>query len=59
MEMCSDYNSYSAVFVEGYITNNAKAKPQQMSLLKIREYGLGIPQSQVTRDLKEYGYEKN
>ena len=59
MEMCSDYNSYSAVFVEGYITNNAKEKPQQMSLLKIREYGLDIPQSQVTRDLKEYGNEKN
>jgi transposase len=59
MEMCSDYNSYSAVFVEGCITSNAKEKPQQMSLLKIREYGLGIPQSQVSRDLKEYGNEKN
>jgi len=59
MRMCSDYNSYSATFVEGYITNNARKKPQQMSLLKIREYGLDIPQSQVTRDLKEYGYEKN
>jgi transposase len=59
MEMCSEYNSYSALFVEGYITNNAKEKPQQMSLFKIRDYGLDIPQSQVTRDLKEYGYEKN
>jgi len=59
MEMCADYNSYSALFVEGYITNNAKEKPQQMSLFKIREYGLDIPQSQITRDLKEYGYEKN
>ena len=45
--------------LKGYITNNAKEKPQQMSLLKIREYGLDIPQSQLTRDLKEYGYEKN
>ena len=59
MEMCSDYNSYSALFVEGYITNNAKVKPQQMSLLKIREYGLDIPQSHLTRNLKEYSYEKN
>jgi len=59
MEMCADYNSYSANFVEGCITNNASQRPQQMSLLKIREYGLDIPQSQVTRDLKEYGYEKN
>jgi hypothetical protein len=59
MEMCSNYNSYSALFVEGYITNNAKEKPQQMSLFRIRKYGLDIPQSQITRDLKEYGYEKN
>jgi transposase len=59
MEMCSDYNSYSAAFVEGYITTNAKEKPEQMGLLKIREYGLDIPQSRVSRDLKEYGYEKN
>ena len=59
MEMCSNYNSYSALFVEGYISNNAKEKTQQMSPLKIREYGLDIPQSKVTRDLKEYGYEKN
>jgi hypothetical protein len=30
-----------------------------MSLFKIREYGLDIPQSRITRDLKEYGYGKN
>jgi transposase len=59
MEMCFRYNSYSALFVEGYITHNAKEKPQQMSLFKIREYGLDIPQSRVSRDLKEYGYETN
>jgi len=59
MKMCSEYNSYSANFVEGCLTNNASQRPPQMSLLKIREYGLDIPQSQVTRDLKEYGYEKN
>jgi hypothetical protein len=59
MQMCAEYNSYSALFVEGYITNNAREKTQQISLFKIREFGLDIPQSQVTRDLKEYGYEKN
>jgi transposase len=59
MKICSDYNSYSATFVEGFITNNAKQKPQQMSLLKIREYGLDIQQCQVTRDLGEYRHEEN
>jgi transposase len=58
MGQCFEYNSYSAVFVEGYITHNANRKPQQMSLLKIREYQLDISQSQVTRDLKEYGHEE-
>jgi len=59
MRMCADYNSYSANFVEGCMTSNAQQRPQQMSLLKIREYGLDIPQSQITRDLREYGHEKN
>jgi hypothetical protein len=59
MEMCSDYNCYSAVFVEGYITHHATETPRQMSLFKIRAYGLEIPQSQITRDLQEYRYETN
>ena len=32
------------------IPDTAKEKPQQMSLFKIREYGLDIPQSRVSRD---------
>ena len=59
MEVCGVYNNYSATFIEGYITQNAKARPQQMSLLKIREYGMDITQSQISRDLKEYKHGKN
>lgn len=58
MDMCFEFNSYSAAFVEGYISNNAKQKPQQLSLLKIEKYGLDIPQKQVSRDLKEYRYDE-
>ncbi len=57
MEKCFDYNSYSATFIEGYLSNNAHQKPQQLSLLDIEKYGLDIPQKAITRDLKEYDLE--
>lgn len=57
MDKCSDYNSYSATFVEGFLSNNAQQRPQQLSLLDIEKYGLDIPQKDVTRNLKEYDLE--
>ncbi len=57
MDKCSDYNSYSATFVEGFLSNNAKQRPQQMSLLDIEKHGMDINQKQVSRDLKEYDLE--